>query len=526
MKKMNSKIKLVVLINGSNNYKWQHVLIQKIIKLDFVELSSLIICAEPKTRLSAKKAVIESYMNFESFILAKMMNAENYWQKADLNTFDTKLSLIKCTDKKEIKAKLKDSQVDLILNLTDLDGLEEIAQASNFGMWHSKEFNNAIAQIVNNIYDNKHTLDIELTDTNTKTPIFSTNIGIKNYFFYLNLHRILTKLMNSIVFKLEALYITKDSNALTSNIIASDQDNKPDSLDDINLFKLFYKLSRNLFKDIFERAFYNEQWFLGVRTKESILNDFNKDDFNFITPLKDKIYADPFIIEENGKQIVFIEEMLFSNQKGVLSCFEIDENGQPTEPKCILDKGYHLSYPFVFKDNGKYYMIPESAQNNSIDLYEAVDFPYKWELKKNLFNNLMALDTTLLHRNNKYWLFFNKVTADCMTFDELHIYYSDSLLGEWKPHAKNPVIADSKTARPAGKFFTQDGMLIRPSQDCSVRYGYALNFNRVDLLTETEYKESFIKKVTPEFIDKNLSVHTFNNSNKYEILDGMRYIKK
>ncbi len=520
---MNSKIKLIILMNNNKNYNWHHMFIQKVMQLDFVELISVINCSQNKTSFDLKQTIIESYIDFESFVLSKKMQAENCWKKIDLIDYDTKINFLECKNNEDIKEKLKDCDTDVILNFSDLEDLPKI---SNFGIWHSKEFNNAISQIVNNICEDEYTLDAEITDLCANTTILSTNIGIKNYFIYLNFHRILTKLMNSIIFKLEVLYKTRDSNALTSNIIGADQLNEIESLAGINIFKLFYKLSKNLFKDIFERAFYNEQWFLGIRGKGSSLNDFSKDDFSFITPLNDKMYADPFIIEEDGKQIVFIEEMLFSDKRGVLSCFEIEEDGQHTEPKLLLDKDYHLSYPFVFKDNGKYYMIPESAQNNSIDLYEAVEFPYEWKLKKNLFNNLMALDSTLLYWNKKYWIFFNKVTADCMTFDELHIYYSDSLDGEWEPHVKNPVVTDCKTARPAGKFFTQDGMLIRPSQDCSVRYGYALNFNKVKLLTETEYQESLIKNITPEFVDNNLAVHTFNNSNKYEIIDCMTHINK
>ena len=54
----------------------------------------------------------------------------------------------------------------------------------------------------------------------------------------------------------------------------------------------------------------------------------------------------------------------------------------------------------------------------------------------------------------------------------------------------NPIVSDVRRARPAGRVLSRDGELIRPSQDCSGRYGRAVAFNRIVRLTPTEFGES------------------------------------
>src|SRR5262249_37907382 len=147
-------------------------------------------------------------------------------------------------------------------------------------------------------------------------------------------------------------------------------------------------------------------------------------------------------------------------------------------------------------------MIPEtwSSKDNSIDLYRAVDFPLKWVFEKRLIENIKAIDTTILFYRNKWWLFTVETFNEGYPLaDDLCIYHSDSLFGNWKPHALNPVLSNERKARPAGKLFFSDGMLIRPSQNCAGEYGKNIVLNRVTKLSETEYEEETVKEIfSPE----------------------------
>ena len=170
----------------------------------------------------------------------------------------------------------------------------------------------------------------------------------------------------------------------------------------------------------------------------------------------------------------------------------------------VLEKDYHLSYPFIFEWNNKYYMVPESRANKTIDLYECVEFPDKWNFKQHLMENISAVDTTLIHYANKWWLFTaiaeNEAAAPNV---ELFLYYSDDLFGgEWNAHPLNPIISDVKSARPAGKLFIKDGKLFRPSQDCSTTYGYCFDLNEIEVLSETEYREKKTFSIKPNWDKK------------------------
>jgi hypothetical protein len=246
--------------------------------------------------------------------------------------------------------------------------------------------------------------------------------------------------------------------------------------------------------------------------------------FKDVIPPSDRFWADPFVIYEKDTYYVFIEEFIYKERIGFLSCFEIDKNGDYTNPKTILKKECHLSYPNVFKYNNEYYMTPETKENEKIALYKCVKFPYEWEFYKDLICGINAVDPTLLFHDEKWWMFTNvSIDGVIPTTDELFIYYSDDLLtGEFHQHPLNPVISDVRVARSAGKIFNYKGTLYRPSQDNSVRYGYGLNFNKIIKLTTTDYQEELSSSIHPKWSKKSKGIHTFNHDNKMTVIDEFR----
>ena len=89
-------------------------------------------------------------------------------------------------------------------------------------------------------------------------------------------------------------------------------------------------------------------------------------------------------------------------------------------------------------------MIPETAKNNTIELYKCTEFPDKWEFVKTLKHNVYAVDTTILKKDNKYWMFCNiKEKNGASSFDELYLFYSESLISDrWIPHPQTPIVSD------------------------------------------------------------------------------------
>ena len=71
----------------------------------------------------------------------------------------------------------------------------------------------------------------------------------------------------------------------------------------------------------------------------------------------------------------------------------------------------------------------------------------------------------------------------------------------------------------------EDGM-IRPSQDCSTRYGYATNFNRIVTLTETDYIEVQEHAFKPPSKGGILATHTFNSMGGLIAIDAIQRRQK
>jgi hypothetical protein len=168
----------------------------------------------------------------------------------------------------------------------------------------------------------------------------------------------------------------------------------------------------------------------------------------------------------------------------------------------------------------------------TIELYEAVEFPYKWEHKLNLMENVSAVDTTLIYRDSKWWLFVgiaeNQDVAahnDSAYNTELCLFYSsDFATDKWKSHPMNPIVSDVRNARPAGALFEREGKLYRPAQDCAERYGHSVHINEVITLSESKYAEQAISSIRPEWDDKIDGVHTFAQCEGITIIDAV--IKK
>ena len=245
-----------------------------------------------------------------------------------------------------------------------------------------------------------------------------------------------------------------------------------------------------------------------------------------IIPDSSVFQADPFIVYKDDKYYVFYEELKFEDYHGYLRAAELDvKNGKLINDKIILKLEHHLSFPSVFEEDGSFYMIPECANSHSVDLFECTDFPYIWQKKQTLIDNIQAVDSTLLKvaddsplksSDDTWYLFTTEITQGASCDDELSIYKSADLFTQ--PFTKlyqEPVISDVTNARMAGHFIQRDGEIIRMSQNCGKRYGYQANLNKV-LQIEDGYKEELIETIKPS--QGALGFHTYNQA--HEIIIG------
>lgn len=285
-----------------------------------------------------------------------------------------------------------------------------------------------------------------------------------------------------------------------------------------SIFLLINQISYSIVKKI-RRRFVFDQW--SILLKSGLhTTPLTWDGFKHIIPPKDRIWADPFLMEREGQTYLFIEEVLFDTQRGTINCLKLDTDGNILDNQVVLSRPYHLSYPFTFEHRGELYMIPETGSNKAIELYHCTRFPDQWEFQKTIMKNVRAVDTTLVEHAGRWWMFVTIAAENNTTWDTLQLFYADDPLTDtWTPHPLNPVSLDVRNARMAGRIFRHDGGLIRPSQDSSHRYGYALNFNRITTLTPTEYSETRIDRLEPPSGTNIIAVHTFNYSPNWTALD-------
>jgi len=267
-----------------------------------------------------------------------------------------------------------------------------------------------------------------------------------------------------------------------------------------------------------EAALNSDQWALAYRFRSGP-SDSNNTLYRFknLVPPKDRFWADPFAIKSGENYYVFIEEYPYQTAKGHISVIELDRKGVVSGPRKVLERDYHLSYPFVFMWNGEYYMVPESAANKTVELYRAKTFPFVWELEKVLMTDVRAKDATLAEIDGTWWMFVS--ISEQSIPDELYLFSALSPLGPWTPHKRNPVKSDVRGSRPAGALFEWNGEVYRPAQDSSGRYGYAISINRVTQLDHEGFREEQVSSILPNWSKELLATHTISIAGDLTVVD-------
>jgi hypothetical protein len=261
-----------------------------------------------------------------------------------------------------------------------------------------------------------------------------------------------------------------------------------------------------------------EQWFIAFRFEApgKFCTDLSR--FRRLIPPRDRLWADPFALERDGRYFIFFEELIFAEKKGHISMMEIARDGTCSSPIRVLERDYHLSYPFLTEFGGKLYMVPETFQNRTVEIYRCVDFPSQWRRERVLVDDAPCADATLHHADDRWWMFVNIGAGGAKPDEELHLFFADELLGEWRPHRENPVKSDVRSSRPAGRLYTHHGHVYRPAQIGAPLYGAGISVNQVLELTPYAYREREVDRIVPW--PGTLGVHTLNSAGKLTVLDG------
>ena len=283
--------------------------------------------------------------------------------------------------------------------------------------------------------------------------------------------------------------------------------------------QLLYGLGRlygRYMANVAMRPFYRDQWQLAYRVGGERLSQQR---LLRLAPEHNGFWADPFVIRRDGRTVIVFEEMPEDKPEGRIAVIEIDDDGEASPSRVVLERDYHLSYPFLLEFNDELFMIPESADAEKVEAFRCVSFPDQWEPHAVLLDGVHAYDPTLIEHEGRWWMFVTIQHNGNTTDDELHLYYAPEPFGQWLAHPENPICLDVRCARPAGALFRQNGQLFRPAQDCSVRYGYALSIQRIIRMDTTRYEEETVQQILPDWAEDAQGTHTVNQAGGVTVYD-------
>jgi hypothetical protein len=262
-------------------------------------------------------------------------------------------------------------------------------------------------------------------------------------------------------------------------------------------------------------------WRVGLRvSKTSLLDDGLQalSAFRWIDSPRGHFYADPMLFGHEGRIWLFVEDYLHAtNRAQTILAAEVSEDGSVDGFMPVLTRPYHVSYPLVFRHKDDIYMLPETAEHHTIELYRSVRFPFQWRLHKVLFDHA-GYDTTPLEFEGR-WYFFTTLPEQGTRDGYTHVFMADNLAGPWEPHPVSPLYPPGK-GRGAGPIIRVDGRLIRPTQCGIPVYGYSFSLDEIIQLDPTRIVHQRLATFEPTWSRHLRGTHTYGRVGQIEVIDS------
>lgn len=547
-----NKLRVGILTDSNLIPHWAYSIIEEIQKGDYAEV---VLVVQKKIPAQEKAGLLTRFRNkYKVFFYFLYLRAERWLYHPNFDAFaeknineiipGTEVMEVVCVEKQysdyfqpaDIDL-IKSKEIDVFIRMGFRILRGEILQAARYGIWSFHHGDNTIYrggpagcwEVFQQKNEVGSVLQILTEDLDNGavmyrswSPVYTLQNNTLNGFFW--------KTSQFIPRKLKELYRTGWAE-FSARIESANQDLQfysgrnykvPTNKEFLPmLFSLCWKWT----KEKIGKIFYYNQWILMYSFGHNNTRPTSLFRYKRILPPKNRYWADPCVVFQEGKHYLFFEEVIYQKGKeeGHICVMELSPDGIVGEKSVVLKKPYHLSSPTVFRYKDELYMIPESSENSTIELYKSVRFPFEWEFVKNIMEGVKAVDTTFFEKDGKCWLYTGfKSLPGTSSSEELYLFYADSLFAEkWESHPMNPVVSDVRNARPAGRLFLHNNRLYRPAQDCSVRYGYSLIINELDLISTTDYKEHTVTNIRPEWAKDVFGIHTITNDQNLYVVDAL-----
>jgi len=198
--------------------------------------------------------------------------------------------------------------------------------------------------------------------------------------------------------------------------------------------------------------------------------------------------ADPFMVHEAATWYMFCEVLNKKTDRGVIALATSSDALHWSYKQIVLSEPFHLSYPYVFKWQDNWWMIPETNEAGAVRLYRARNFPTDWVFDTELLKGCYV-DSSIVRWHGRWYLF-----ACALGNRTLLLFTSEHLAGPYSSHPDNPVVANNPDiARPGGRILSVNGQLFRFAQDDAPHYGNQVWALKITKLTEQSYEEELIR---------------------------------
>lgn len=262
---------------------------------------------------------------------------------------------------------------------------------------------------------------------------------------------------------------------------------------------------------------YEQHWTLGFidGPVEDVVNG-KPYDIRYVNGIpSDRWFADPFILDYDEQSIqLLVEEYCYKVKRGRIARITIDRNSYHLlSYKIILDLPTHLSFPFIERKDGKFYISPENSASGSWYKYEynadndqlikaqvVVNEPLTDAIKTDVCGDDLIFATHIPTQNGKV----------------LAVYDAN---GE----KKNEIKFQSNIARNAGDWFKVGEKVYRPAQDCNGGYGMAVIIQEIKKDVEGNHVFNVIRRITSTHPKFTTGCHTFNNYRNLIVVDVHGY---
>ena len=236
--------------------------------------------------------------------------------------------------------------------------------------------------------------------------------------------------------------------------------------------------------------------------------------------IKDRWFADPFILDVTDSEIIILaEEYCYNVHRGRIARVVIDRKTyEEMSFEIILELQTHLSFPFIIRKNGKIFLMPENSASGCSTVYEYNDANRKLTPLHHIAEEPFA-DATIFEMEGQSYLCTTMLPDTNSKSVKIYTLNKDAFkVVDRVATVKFPIVC----GRNAGEVFTVDGQMYRPAQDCTLRYGHGVILQKMTM-ENGEWRLENVNSLYPKSFKYNQGVHTFNNFKGLIVIDGRGY---